>query len=54
MKNLQEFMKNLNILFVEDEQAAREKLGKFLNRKFENVTSKENGLEGFLAFQQQQ
>ena len=54
MKNLQEFMKNLNILFVEDEQAAREKLGKFLNRKFENVTLKENGLEGFLAFQQQQ
>ena len=52
MNNLNDFMKNINVLFVEDEEAAREKLGKFLNRKFENVTLKENGLEGYLAFQE--
>lgn len=40
------------ILYVEDEEIAREKFGKFLKRKFSNVILCENGLEGFLKFQE--
>lgn len=45
-----EFLKKLNILFVEDEQLAREKLAKLLNKLFNNVTLAQNGLEGYDAF----
>ncbi|NVJ52417.1 MAG: response regulator [Campylobacteraceae bacterium] len=46
-----EEMRSLKILYVEDEDLAREKLGKFLQRKFDNVELCANGLDGFLAFQ---
>ena len=45
-----EFLKNLNVLYVEDEQLAREKLTKLLNKLFNNVITSENGLEGYEAF----
>jgi len=42
----------LKVLFVEDEDLARQKLGKFLRRRFEEVELCENGLDGFLKFQE--
>lgn len=45
-----DFLKKLNILYVEDEQVAREKLSKFLNKFFNKVTLAQNGLEGYDAF----
>lgn len=44
-------IRNLKILYVEDEDLARQKLGKFLQRKFDNVELCANGLDGFLAFE---
>ena len=44
-------VKDLHVLFIEDEDFTREKLGKFLRRKFEKVTLCSNGLEGYLQFQ---
>ena len=52
MKSLETKVKKFRILFVEDEDLAREKLGKFLRRKFEEVELCANGLEGFLKFQE--
>ncbi len=43
---------NLKVLFVEDEDLAREKLGKFLKKRFEVVELCPNGLEGFFKFQE--
>lgn len=51
MEKLKEFVKSLNILYVEDELQAREISQKIFKRIFKNVDSFENGLEGFLAFQ---
>ncbi len=42
----------LKILYVEDEELARQKLGKFLRRRFEDLELCENGLDGFLKFQE--
>eukprot|EP00767_Chilomastix_cuspidata_P000610 gnl/Chilomastix_cuspidata/11628.p1 GENE.gnl/Chilomastix_cuspidata/11628~~gnl/Chilomastix_cuspidata/11628.p1 ORF type:complete len:140 (-),score=14.09 gnl/Chilomastix_cuspidata/11628:408-827(-) len=44
-------IKNLKVLYVEDEELAREKLGKFLKRRFTDVQLCANGLDGFFAFQ---
>ena len=44
-------IKNLKVLYVEDEDLAREKLGKFLQRRFPDITLCANGLDGFLAFE---
>ncbi|WP_424688260.1 response regulator [Halarcobacter ebronensis] len=46
-----EEIRSLKVLYVEDEDLAREKLGKFLQRKFDNVELCANGLDGFLAFE---
>lgn len=42
----------IRVLYVEDEDLAREKLGKFLKRRFEEVELCANGLDGFLKFQE--
>lgn len=42
----------IRVLYVEDEDLAREKLGKFLRRRFEEVELCSNGLEGYLKFQE--
>jgi CheY-like chemotaxis protein len=44
------FLKNLTVLFVEDEQLAREKLAKLLDKVFKNVIICENGQEGLNKF----
>ncbi len=46
-----EFLKKLTILYVEDEDVAREKLAKTLNRLFKKVYLAPNGLEGYIQFQ---
>ncbi|RXK04718.1 response regulator [Halarcobacter bivalviorum] len=51
MIEINEKIKSLKVLYVEDEELAREKLGKFLERKFNTVKLCSNGLDGFLAFQ---
>lgn len=50
MNNLKDFIKTLNILYVEDETSAREISTKIFKRFFNSVDAKENGLEGYLAF----
>ena len=45
-----DFLKKLNILYVEDEQLALDKLGKLLSKLFNNVTLAQNGLEGYESF----
>ena len=52
MNNLKDFIKTLNILYVEDELNAREISTKVLKRFFNSVDAKENGLEGYLAFKE--
>lgn len=46
-----EILENQIVLFVEDEDLAREKLGKFLNKLFKKVILASNGLEGFEKYQ---
>ncbi|AXX92040.1 hypothetical protein CPU12_00395 [Malaciobacter molluscorum LMG 25693] len=46
-----EFLKKLTILYVEDEDLAREKLAKTLTRLFKTVYLAPNGMEGYLQFQ---
>ena len=40
-----EFLKNQRVLFVEDEELAREKLAKLLSKLFKEVVLASNGLE---------
>ncbi|RXJ65632.1 hypothetical protein CRV08_14785 [Halarcobacter ebronensis] len=40
------------ILYIEDEELAREKFGKFLHRRFSEVILAANGVEGFMKFQE--
>lgn len=51
IEELKNFIKTLNILYVEDEVNAREITAKIFRRFFNDVETKENGLEGYLAFQ---
>ncbi len=51
MEKLREFIKSLNVLYVEDEVQAREISQKIFKRLFNSVESCENGLEGYLQFQ---
>lgn len=46
-----DFLKKLTILYVEDEDLAREKLAKTLNRLFKTVYLAPNGMEGYIQFQ---
>jgi len=50
----QDFLKNLTILYVEDDEIARIKLSKILKRFFKDVLLAANGLEGYILFQEQQ
>ena len=52
MDNLKDFIKTLNILYVEDDINAREISTKIFKKIFNNVEAKENGLEGYLAFKE--
>ena len=47
-----EFLKNLTILYVEDEEIARKQLEKVLNRLFKEVIVAKNGLEGLQKYQE--
>lgn len=47
-----EFLKNLTILYVEDEEIARKQLEKVLNRLFKKVIVAKNGLEGLQKYQE--
>lgn len=51
MEQLKEFIKSLNVLYVEDEDQAREISQKIFRRIFNSVDSAENGLEGYLQYQ---
>lgn len=51
MEELKEFIKSLNVLYVEDELQAREISTKIFKRFFNSVDSCINGLDGFLEFQ---
>lgn len=46
-----DFLKNQKVLFVEDEDLAREKLGKLLGKLFGNVILASNGFEGFQEYE---
>ena len=52
MDNLKDFIKTLNVLYVEDETSAREISTKILKIFFNRVDAKGNGLEGYLAFKE--
>ena len=45
-----DFLNQLTVLFVEDEELAREKLGKILSKLFKEVILATNGLDGFEKF----
>ena len=45
-----EYLKTQNVLFVEDEDLAREILAKLLSKMFKNVITASNGSEGFNKF----
>mgnify|MGYP000470210607 FL=1 len=49
-----DFLKNLTLLYVEDDEIARVKLAKILKRIFKDVLLAANGLEGYILFQEQQ
>ena len=46
-----EFLKNQRVLFVEDEELAREKLAKLLSKLFKEVVLASNGLEGLEKYE---
>lgn len=48
--NNADFLKQQTVLFVEDEELAREKLAKFLGKIFKRVIVAQNGLEGLEKF----
>lgn len=47
MEDINDFIKKLKVLYVEDEDAARNIFGKFLNKKFETSISSVNGIEAY-------
>lgn len=51
MGNINDFIKKLKVLFVEDEEPARLMFSKFLNKKFETVVASQNGLDAYLEFE---
>ncbi len=50
MENMKKFTKKLNILCIEDEELARNKLVKFLKQKFKSVDEAANGIEGLTKY----
>jgi len=47
LEDINDFIKKLKVLYVEDEDAARNIFGKFLNKKFETSISSVNGIEAY-------
>lgn len=47
-----DFLKQLTLLYVEDDELARTQLSKILSRLFKNVIQAKNGLEGYNTFQE--
>ncbi len=52
MKEIDNFTKNLKILFVEDDELTRKQFTKILSKIFTNIEVEANGLDGFLKFQE--
>ena len=52
MKEIDNFTKNLKILFVEDDELTRKQFAKILGKMFNNIEVEANGLDGFLKFQE--
>ena len=52
MKDLNEFIKNLRILYIEDEKDTREKLSKILKKISNNIDSCDNGVNGYIKYQE--
>ena len=50
IQKLKENVKNIRVLFVDDEEAVRKQTGKFLQKFFTHVTICENGEEALAAF----
>ena len=50
MQEFEVYKKDINILYVEDDDITREKLAKFLNRKFNNIELSNNGSDALIKF----
>ena len=50
MENINDFIKKLKVLYVEDEEQARVMFGKFLTKKFDISVSCTNGFEAYDAY----
>ena len=50
MKEFEIYKKEINILYVEDDDITREKLAKFLSRKFNNLILANNGADALIKF----
>jgi len=50
MKEFEIYKKTINILYVEDDDITREKLAKFLSRKFNNIELANNGADALIKF----
>lgn len=53
MEDINSFMKNLKILFIEDDEVTRNQFKKVLGKVFIDMKLESNGLDGFLNFQEQ-
>lgn len=51
MDKLKSFIKDLRILYIEDEKDAREKLSSILKKISSNVDVSENGVDGYIKYQ---
>ena len=49
--NLNDFIKQLKVLYIEDEEPARKMFNKYLNKKFDTSVECKNGLDGFIEFE---
>lgn len=49
-----DFLKEITIMYIEDDEITRQKLAKILKRVFKDVLIASNGLEGYILFQEQQ
>lgn len=52
MEKVNDFLKNMKILFVEDDELTRKQFQKLLGKIFVNITLQNNGLDAFLDFQE--
>jgi len=50
LENIDDFIKKLKVLYVEDEEQSRSMFSKFLNKKFNSSIACANGLDAYLEF----